>query len=61
MEVVIITDQVTSLIALQSIWPVVDMTRGRYGPLSVYMAHQDGRYGPPLVDMAHPLSILLRQ
>ena len=30
----------------------VDMAPGRYGPLSVYMAHQDGRYGPPLVDIA---------
>ena len=47
--------------ALQSIWPLVDMAPGRYGPLSVYMTHQDGRYGPPLVNMAHPLSILLRQ
>ena len=30
----------------------VNMAPGRYGPLSVYMAHQDGRYGPPLVDIA---------
>ena len=30
----------------------VNMAPGRYGPLSVYMAHQDGRYGPSLVDIA---------
>ena len=30
----------------------VNMAPGRYGPLSVSMAHQDGRYGPPLVDIA---------
>ena len=38
--------------ALQSIWPLVGMAPGRYGPLSVSMAHQDGRYGPSLVDIA---------